>query len=313
MIPVERVWDLTPADFEARFEQPELPVVLAGAAAKMAAAERWSPDYLKQKWGALGLDYKLSRSHQHPDFHAPSLGEMFARERGTLGSLIDAVTTGPPEARARRLFTGDERFLLQRRDGQTRVDPELGALLEDVETPEFVPRDQLYTIWAWFSGKGVRTWLHYDNNGCHNLNAQLRGSKSCRLYAPEHLAQLAPFPLGGPNPAHNCSELDVEATELPPGFATLPGYEARIEAGDLLFIPAYWFHTFRHEGEFNANVNFWWKPARPRHNPVAARQAFLDAVTRAGIATKPGSPGAELLRAIDAQLVGPPETPTGHP
>jgi len=23
------------------------------------------------------------------------------------------------------------------------------------------------------SGRGVRTWLHYDNNGCHNLNAQI--------------------------------------------------------------------------------------------------------------------------------------------
>lgn len=279
-------------------------MVLVGGAASMHATTRWSVDYLKQKWGDLGLEYKLSRTHQHPDFHAPSLSEMFARERGTLGSFLDAVTSGPPEQRARRLFTGDERFLLQRREGQTRIDPELAPLLEDVETPGFVPPDQLYTIWAWFSGAGVRTWLHYDNNGCHNLNAQLRGSKSCRLYAPEHLAHLAPFQLGGANPAHNCSEIDVEAPELPSTFTALPAHEARIEAGDLLFIPAYWFHTFRHDGGFNANVNFWWKPERPRHNAVAARQAFLDAVSRAGLGTKPGAPAAELLRALDAQLVG---------
>ncbi len=64
--------------------------------------------------------------------------------------------TASPEERARRLFTGDERFLLQRRDGQTRIDPELGLLLDDVETPDLVPAEQLYTLWAWFSGQGVR-------------------------------------------------------------------------------------------------------------------------------------------------------------
>jgi hypothetical protein len=313
VIAVERASNLTRAEFVARFEQPELPVVLVGGAARLRATERWSPEYLKQKWGSVGLEYKLSRSHQHPDFHAASLAEMFARERGTLSSLLDAITSGPQEERARRLFTGDERFLLQRRAGQTRIDPELGPLLDDVETPELVPAEQLYTIWAWFSGKGVRTWLHYDNNGCHNLNAQLRGTKSCRLYAPEHLDRLAPFPLGGPNPAHNCSAIDVEARELPSDFAGVPAHEARLEAGDLLFIPAYWFHTFRHEGEFNANVNFWWKPERPRHNPVAARQAFLDAVARAAIPARPGAPAADLLRTLDAQLVGTPQTPTGRP
>jgi lysine-specific demethylase 8 len=301
---VARVSDLSPAEFVARYEQPELPVVLASGAAKLRATERWSPEYLKQKWGSLGLEYKLSASHQHPNFHAGSLGEMFARERGTLGSLIDAVTSGPADERARRLFTGDERFLLQRRAGQTRVDPELAPLLDDVVAPAFVPPERLYTIWAWFSGRGVRTWLHYDNNGCHNLNAQLRGSKSCTLYPPESLPQLAPFPLGGPNPAHNCSSIDVEQSELPSAFQQADAHEARLEAGDLLFIPAYWFHTFRHEGDFNANVNFWWKPERPRHSPVAARQAFLDAVARAKLDTKPNAPGAELLRALDAELVG---------
>lgn len=306
MIRVERIAELSRAEFVARFEAPERPVVIVGGAAQLRAAQLWSPAYVKQKWGSIAIDYKRSRSHRHPDFLAPSLGEMFARERGTLGGLIDAVTTGPAEERSRRLFTGDERFLLQRRDGETRVDPELGALLEDVETPGYVPPERLYTIWAWFSGKGVRTWLHYDNNGCHNLNAQLTGAKSCTLYPPEHLSELHPFLLGGPNPAHNCCDIDVEAEELPSGFTALEGYEARIEAGDLLFIPANWFHTFRHEGDFNSNVNFWWKPERPRSSPVAARQALLDAVARAGIDAKPGAPGAELLHALDAALVAAP-------
>ena len=115
------------------------------------------------------------------------------------------------------------------------------------------------------SGRGVRTWLHYDNNGCHNLNAQITGEKRCALYAPELVGRLRLFRLGGSNPAHNCSQIDVEQGEL----ADVPCLEATLHAGDLLFIPAWWLHTFLHLGELNTNVNFWWKPEHPLANPVA--------------------------------------------
>jgi lysine-specific demethylase 8 len=121
--------------------------------------------------------------------------------------------------------------------------------------PAQVPPERLYTVWAWLGGPGARTWLHYDNNGCHNLNAQLTGEKTCVLFAPEHLARLKPFPPEGANPAHNCSQLDID--EVP---ADIPRITARLEAGDLLFIPALWLHAFHHLGELNTNVNWWWKP-----------------------------------------------------
>ncbi|HVR18103.1 MAG TPA: cupin-like domain-containing protein, partial [Polyangiaceae bacterium] len=51
---------------------------------------------------------------------------------------------------------------------------------------------------------------------------------------------------------------------------------ATLEAGDLLFIPAWWPHAFFHHGEFNANVNFWWTPDSPRDNAVSRRQAAIE-------------------------------------
>jgi hypothetical protein len=198
---------------------------------------------------------------------------MFATQTARFADFIAAITTGPVDERRQRLFTGDERFVLRRRDGETTIDDALAPLLDDVVIPE-PARDRLYTVWAWFSGAGVRTWLHYDNNGCHNLNAQLTGSKHCVLFPPHELAKLAPFPLGGGNPAYNCSRLDFEQ---PDALANAERWSGRLEAGDLLFIPAWWFHAFVHTGDFNSNVNFWWKPARPAWNPVAARQALVDA------------------------------------
>jgi hypothetical protein len=175
----------------------------------------------------------------------------------------------------------DERFLLRRRDGETTIDPELAPLYRDVELPPYVPRTHLDTVSAWFSGPGVRTRLRYDNNGCHDLNAQITGEKECLLFAPAEIDRLYPFSPDGPNPAHHCSAVDVEAPDLVkfPAFAGARAVRAELVAGDLLFIPVWWSHTFRHRGEFNSSVNFWWKPEHPRDNAVSRREEMLAART----------------------------------
>jgi Cupin-like domain len=278
------------------YERADTPAVIAGGARDWLATQ-WTPASLKQRLGDVELAFKYSPTGMHPNFHAKALSEMFATKRARFADFLDAITTGPAEERRKSLFTGDERYLLRRRDGVTSIDEALAPLLDDVVIPE-PARDGLYTVWAWFSGAGVRTWAHYDNNGCHNLNAQLTGSKRCLLWAPDQLAKLAPFPLGGGNPAHNCSSLDFEAGIDAEHLA------AELDAGDLLFIPAWWFHAFVHTGELNSNINFWWKPARPRWNAVAARQVLVDAATSTDLARDPEA--ASLLHTLDRALIGAP-------
>lgn len=280
---VERAAFPGPEELARRLESEELPLVIAGGVAHWRAVGLWSPEYLEQRIGQVVVPYKVSTSNAHPDFRQSERARMFARERAPFGDFLRSITAGPEAERAQRLFTGDEQFLLRRRANVTRVDPGLQPLLADIEVPAAVPESRLHTVWAWFSGPGVRTWLHYDNNGCHNLNAQVTGQKRCALYPPEELSRLHPFSLGGANPAHNCSAIDVERpqAELTASLAAARSWHAEISAGDLLFIPAWWWHTFSHLGPFNSNVNFWWKPARPGWNVVAARQAFLDAVSEA--------------------------------
>lgn len=276
----------------------EVPVVVARGAAAWPATTTWSAAYLTARVGHVVVDHKLSPSGDHPDFRAPTVAAMFARGRCTIAELLVAITAGPDAERAQRLFTGDERFLLRRRDGVTTLDPELAPLYADVRVPDAVPPDALYTVWAWMSGRGVRTWWHYDNNGCHNLNAQLTGAKTCVLVAPDQLAALAPFPLGGPNPAHNCSQLDIFAADH---RIDVDGLVADVLHGDLLFIPAWWSHAFAHRGELNTNVNFWWKPARTRSSVTAMRQALIDAAVAADVARDPGA--AALLERLDRAAI----------
>jgi hypothetical protein len=299
---IERVGRLTPADFRARYETLEIPVVMEGGCADYPAVEKWSPSYLKNKLGHEQIQFKVSTCHQHPNFNARTPAEWFARGSSTLAEFLDHVTHGPPAERARRYFTGDERFLLKRRDGQETRDPHLGPLLDDVPVPALLPADRLYTVWGWLSGKGIRTWLHYETNGCHNFNAQLCGEKTCVLYAPQQLSKMRMFKPGGGNPAYNCSGIDVDAPE----HAALPteaaGLTATLRPGDLLFIPAWWFHTFFHLGEFNANVNFWWKPERLAPNQVAVRQGFLDALMKTGFSEKEPR-DAEAMARVEQAIV----------
>jgi hypothetical protein len=290
-------------DAFAHAEAAGTPVVVEGGARDWPATARWSVAYLTELVGALEVDHKVSATGAHPDFTAASMAQMFARGRGTLAELFAAMTSGSPDERARRLFTGDEQFLLRRRDGVTTLHAPFAPLFADVVVPNVIPAESLYTVWAWFSGAGARTWLHYDNNGCHNLNAQLTGAKAFVLFAPDQLAALAPFPLGGPNPAHNCSALDVFAAAT--AFAgPVDAIAGELAAGDLLFLPAWWSHAFVHRGDFNANVNFWWKPARPLLDRTAARQALVDAAAAAGLTRDPGA--ADALRRLDRAAL---ETP----
>ncbi len=301
MVEVERAASNDADGLARRLEEQAVPLVIVQGAAGWPAVERWSPEYLSRVLGPIELPYKASTSNAHPDFRVSEPAGMFARGRAPLSQFLESISTGPRAERSRYLFTGDERFLMRRRSNQTSVDAELAPLLADVPVPSLFPRERLHTVWAWLSGPGVRTWLHYDNNGCHNLNAQITGRKRCVLYAPDELAKLHPFPLGGDNPAHNCSRIDVERPDaaLAADLAAAQGWTAELGPGDLLFIPAWWFHTFAHEGEFNSNVNFWWKPDRPLWNVVAARQALVDAAAAAQL-DRSDRAVAAALAALDA-------------
>lgn len=260
---IERVSGISAEEFHLRYVRPEIPVIIEGEILGMRAFEKWDPPYLREILGSAPIKYKVSERALHPNFYETELKEMFRVQAASFAEYLDLITTGPENERARYLFTGDEQFVYRVREGKAEVNEVLAPLWRDAHVPEFVPEDKLYSVWSWFSAAGVRTWLHYDNNECHNLNAQIRGKKRCLLFDRSQLSKLAMFPPEGNNPAHNCSQIDVFDPDFSrfPEFSDAQAVEGDVQAGDLLFIPADWSHAFEHRGAFNANVNFWWKPA----------------------------------------------------
>jgi lysine-specific demethylase 8 len=279
---VARVPAPTREQFEERFVLRERPVILTGGLERWPALQRWSPEALRARLGAVRVRYKHSRGRFHPDFDALDPAVAFATREASFAEFLDALAA--PGA-ASCFLTGDEEPLLRVRSGPRgrQVSSTLATLLEDFELPPYFDPERIYTVWTWFSAAGVRTWLHYDNNGCHNLNAQVRGEKQFWLFPPTALDCFYPFELGAVIPAHNCSRVNVEQPDYArfPRFREATCLEGELREGDLLFLPAFWLHSFLHVGRFNANVNFWWRPESLALNPVSQRWAWLQSLASA--------------------------------
>jgi hypothetical protein len=109
----------------------------------------------------------------------------------------------------------------------------------------------------WISPGGITVGLHYDH--AENFNFQLRGEKTFTLYPPGVRAYY-PMPMfsqtahisrvfrDGPNP-------DLEKY---PRFDPKAAIDIELRAGDVLYLPAYWWHQVSSHGEENVNLNFWW-------------------------------------------------------
>lgn len=277
---VPRLANPSPEQFFERFVRTQTPVILTGTGETSYLEDAFLPASVAAATSGKSFQFKSSSSGAHPNFRANTIPEMFAREALTFADFFERIRQTDEAQRVRLIFTGDEHYLWRVREGEKSKNPDFGSLTDAVHVPRYVPPDRVYSVWTWFSGKGVRTWLHYDNNACHNLNLQIHGSKRCTLLPPQTCTQLPFFEPGGKVPAFNCSSVDVDSDEGRALIEQLPHYEAYIEAGDLLFIPAHWIHAFTHEGDYNANVNFWWQPEVVReldvhHNAVAEREARL--------------------------------------
>jgi hypothetical protein len=99
--------------------------------------------------------------------------------------------------------------------------------------------------------------MHFDRNGCHNINAQVRGRKLFILFPPAEFAKLYP-----PTSSHaqrgdtggrrglgllrNMSQIDLRTIHEPqqrarfPDFAGARGLKVVLHEGEMLIIPACW-------------------------------------------------------------------------
>ncbi len=94
--------------------------------------------------------------------------------------------------------------------------------------------------WLWFGPSGTIVPMHFDD--AHNFLHQHYGSKHVTLISPVHFESLRPGAKDAPD--RQMSSIDFPSSEEQPDSSrgAPPYLKAVIEAGDVLFIPAFWWH-----------------------------------------------------------------------
>jgi ribosomal protein L16 Arg81 hydroxylase len=106
----------------------------------------------------------------------------------------------------------------------------------------------------WFGSSGIITPLHFDKRS--NLFAQVYGTKRLTLFAPDQSQYLYPYPADSALP--HISHVDVEDPNWRrhPDFALAERSVLTIKPGEMLFLPALWWHHVE-SLSISISVNQW--------------------------------------------------------
>lgn len=253
------------------------------------AQERWSLDYVKQRCGPRQVMIFRKRDDGPAEKVEVSLREYvdIVADPGW-GSTYELL--GVPQTRI--WFQGER-------------DPGLGALLDDIFVPSAVDRSRLQSINLWLQGGAFENPNHYDPNGLHNLNVQVRGRKRWRLFDPNQggVFEVAPAlaDIGPPLLSWEARHPDQCADRR--GHENAVCHEAVLEPGEAIFVPAFTLHWVAHEADLHMNVNFWWAPERVPMAGIPVAWALLNGLISVFRRRRPDASLPELCAAI-AELGG---------
>ncbi|XP_072252624.1 tRNA wybutosine-synthesizing protein 5 isoform X1 [Leuresthes tenuis] len=244
--------------------------------------ERWTVEYLGQKGGDRKVKIHVSTVPQM-DF----LNKNFVYKTLPFNEFMKRAS----ETKHSDFFLcEDESYYLRSLGEDVRKEPadlskQFPDLADDFHIPQFFDPDQFFSSVFRISSRGLQLWTHYDV--MDNMLAQVTGKKRVVLYSPQDALHLY---LSG----DKSEVLDIDAPDLKQfsEFVKARRYECVLEPGDMLFIPALWFHNTL-ALQFGVGVNVFWRhlPADSydkndpygNKDPVAAARA-LQALERALVA-----------------------------
>uniref|UniRef100_A0A9J7X4Z9 tRNA wybutosine-synthesizing protein 5 n=2 Tax=Cyprinus carpio TaxID=7962 RepID=A0A9J7X4Z9_CYPCA len=242
----------------------------------------WTVSYLAQKGGDREV-----KVHVSPEPRMDFLHKNFVYRTLPFDKFIQRAA----EAKHSDFFISeDESYYLRSLGEDVRKEPadlrkQFPELAEDFHIPQFFEPEQFFSSVFRISSPGLQLWTHYDV--MDNLLAQVTGRKRVVLYSPKDALYLY---LTG----DKSEVLDIDTTDLQlyPEFVKASRYECILEPGDLLFIPALWFHNTL-ALQFGVGVNVFWRHLPPESydkkdpygnkDPVAASRALQSLERTLGI------------------------------
>ena len=236
---IDRRDSLSYADFEREYLYPLKPVVVRGALSKWKALERWTPEFFRSEFP----DKKFTIQDKE-------YGQAGYREGGgvefAMPEFIDRVLASTNERPAPYLRNRILSEMFPTLTADIEPIPEyffpnwLGDKYAVKQLGSILNRGNAIEIYIGGEG-GAFPVLHYDGAGTHAFLAQIYGRKEYVVYAPDQEHYLYPSPTKVNHSLVNSVETpDLEKFPL---FAKAARTTFLLEPGELLFVPAHWWHT----------------------------------------------------------------------
>ena len=244
---IERIEQPTREIFQRNFLSPRKPVIITGAMKSWNALTLWTTDYLNAVIGNTEVDISVSQN----SLFTGNLENGFAklRQKMNFTELINLLQKDK---------LTDNYYYLQ----QQSIPANFPKLFSDIEFPEYFDKKLLIDPTIWIGSGGNISPLHYD--AMDNLFAQVSGRKRFLLFDPQQTSSLYPFPADSKIPHMSQINIDKPDFDKFPNFPKAKYFECVIKAGEILFIPVFWWHQVysleNSNNKLNISVNFWSKP-----------------------------------------------------
>lgn len=216
------------------------PIVIREGAHHWPASQKWTPEYLRSILGNCRVTPIASRTgviRFNPDeSHEDSINQSYLPE-----SKFSEIASAIIENRQ------NIKYYIQ----QVDIRRQFPCLVPDLAFSTMMPYD---VVNLWFGSAGVCTQLHFDIGP--NMFVQIYGRKRFLLYPPSMTEYLYKYPDNCRMP--HLSYLDLKNLDLsrfPRAGKAFP-WRIVLEAGDLLSIPARWWHFVTSE-TISISVNRW--------------------------------------------------------
>jgi hypothetical protein len=236
------------------------PVIIVNALEEWDLKNRWTPERLALKLKKRRIPVSVSSGRKFgyketPDPHA------------MLDFSLEAMDFATAVRRISQTREDECVYMMQQ-----SVARRLPELMSSFIVPAWIRSEQGVEVNFWF-GRDAITPLHFDSS--NNLFAQVHGRKTFVIFAPRDTDYLYPYDVRTATP--HVSHVDANQPDLAryPEFPQAAPIRFVLNEGELLFLPAFWWHQVQSLG-VAISVSFWWPPRGPQLlvSPNASRVLY---------------------------------------
>ena len=223
--PVESISGITPTDFVKEYLNKGKPVLIKDFIRKDSPCwTKWSYAYFKEIAGKEIVDIYGREEESQNHAASPPIGRM------SFAEYLDLISEKPTE---NRLFL----FNLLKLRPELKKD----VLYNDVTGGKVLQ----WLPYMFFGGEGSATRNHFDIDMSHVFISQFQGAKRIWLFPNNQSDLMYKLPYN----FHSIANPKNSSEEEYPALHFLEGFEAVINPGDTLYMPAGWWHYIQYDTE----------------------------------------------------------------